>query len=114
MKKPNRRAVLKAATAAAAGLAMPAVARAQATTLKVVWMGWPDNQVLPLMAEFEKRLSALDPGQEIVAYCRGPYCVLSYEAVAHLRARGFRIRRLEDGYPEWRAAGLPVEAGLPS
>jgi rhodanese-related sulfurtransferase/DNA-binding transcriptional ArsR family regulator len=64
------------------------------------------------LAELEKRLSALDPGQEIVAYCRGPYCVLSYEAVAHLRARGFKIRRLEDGYPEWRAAGLPVEAGL--
>ncbi|HZX82620.1 MAG TPA: metalloregulator ArsR/SmtB family transcription factor [Reyranella sp.] len=66
------------------------------------------------LAELEKRLSALDPGHEIVAYCRGPYCVLSYEAVAHLRARGFKVRRLEDGYPEWRAAGLPVEAGLPS
>jgi ArsR family transcriptional regulator len=64
------------------------------------------------LAELEKRLSALDPGQEIVAYCRGPYCVLSYEAVAQLRARGFKVRRLEDGYPEWRAAGLPVEAGL--
>ena len=49
--------------------------------------------------------------QEIVAYCRGPYCVLSYEAVAKLRARGFKVRRLEDGYPEWRAAGLPIEAG---
>ena len=61
------------------------------------------------LAELEKRLSALDPAHEIVAYCRGPYCVLSYEAVAHLRARGFKIRRLEDGYPEWRAAGLPVE-----
>jgi ArsR family transcriptional regulator len=55
----------------------------------------------------------LDAGQEIVAYCRGPYCVLSYEAVARLRARGFKVRRLEDGYPEWRAAGLPVEAGIP-
>jgi rhodanese-related sulfurtransferase/DNA-binding transcriptional ArsR family regulator len=66
---------------------------------------------LPL-AELERRLSALDPGQEIVAYCRGPYCVLSYEAVARLRARGFKVRRLEDGYPEWRAAGLPVEAGV--
>ena len=65
------------------------------------------------LAELEKRLSKLDPGHEIVAYCRGPYCVLSYEAVAQLRARGFKIRRLEDGYPEWRAAGLPVEAGLP-
>ena len=57
------------------------------------------------------RLSELDPDQEIVAYCRGPYCVLSYEAVALLRRHGFRARRLEDGLPEWRAAGLPVEAG---
>ncbi|MPZ30040.1 MAG: metalloregulator ArsR/SmtB family transcription factor [Rhodospirillales bacterium] len=66
------------------------------------------------LAELERRLSALEPGQEIVAYCRGPYCVLSYEAVAKLRARGFTVRRLEDGYPEWRAAGLPVEAGIQS
>ena len=51
------------------------------------------------------------PAQEIVAYCRGPYCVLSYEAVAQLRARGFKARRLEDGLPEWRAAGLPVVGG---
>jgi ArsR family transcriptional regulator len=62
------------------------------------------------LAELEKRLSALDPGQEIVAYCRGPYCVLSYEAVATLRARGFKVRRLEDGFPEWKAAGLPVRS----
>lgn len=62
------------------------------------------------LAEIEKRLADLDPEQEIVAYCRGPYCVLSYEAVAMLRARGFKVRRLEDGLPEWRAAGLPVEA----
>lgn len=59
--------------------------------------------------ELENRLSELDPDVEIVAYCRGPYCVLSFEAVASLRERGFKIRRLEDGYPEWRAAGLPVE-----
>lgn len=65
---------------------------------------------LPL-SELEKRLADLDPSREIVAYCRGPYCVLSYEAVAMLRARGFKVRRLEDGLPEWRAAGLPVEAG---
>ena len=54
------------------------------------------------------RLSELDPKQEIIAYCRGPYCVMSYEAVAMLRAKGFKVRRLEDGLPEWRAAGLPV------
>jgi rhodanese-related sulfurtransferase/predicted transcriptional regulator len=65
---------------------------------------------IPLRA-LEARLSELDPSREIVAYCRGPYCVLSYEAVAALRARGFRARRLEDGLPEWRAAGLPVIVG---
>jgi len=63
------------------------------------------------LRELEKRLADLDPEQEIVAYCRGPYCVLSYEAVAVLRARGFKVRRLEDGLPEWRAAGLPVDTG---
>lgn len=63
------------------------------------------------IADLEKRLADFHPEQEIVAYCRGPYCVLSYEAVAMLRARGFRVRRLEDGLPEWRAAGLPVETG---
>lgn len=57
------------------------------------------------------RLSELKPSREIVAYCRGPYCVLSYEAVAALRARGFKVRRLEDGFPEWRAAGLPFATG---
>lgn len=59
----------------------------------------------------ETRLSELEPSQEIVAYCRGPYCVLSYEAVQALRARGFKVRRLQDGFPEWRAAGLPVASG---
>jgi ArsR family transcriptional regulator len=63
------------------------------------------------LRELEARLAELDPTQEIVAYCRGPYCVLSYEAVAALRARGFKIRRLQDGLPEWRAAGLPVVSG---
>jgi len=63
------------------------------------------------LRELEARLAELDPSQEIVAYCRGPYCVLSYEAVAWLRRRGFKVRRLEDGLPEWRAAGLPTETG---
>lgn len=61
-------------------------------------------------SEIEKRLATLDPGQEFVAYCRGPYCVLAFEAVALLRSRGFNARRLKDGFPEWRAAGLPVIA----
>jgi ArsR family transcriptional regulator len=63
------------------------------------------------LRELEARLGEIDPKQEIVAYCRGPYCVLSYEAVARLRTRGFNARRLEDGLPEWRAAGLPIATG---
>ncbi len=65
---------------------------------------------IPLRA-LKSRLAELDPAQEIVAYCRGEYCVLSFEAVALLRTRGFKVRRLEDGLPEWRAAGLPVVTG---
>jgi ArsR family transcriptional regulator len=63
------------------------------------------------LRELEARLAELDPSQPIIAYCRGAYCVLSYEAVAALRVRGFNVRRLEDGFPEWRAAGLPTEPG---
>jgi rhodanese-related sulfurtransferase/DNA-binding transcriptional ArsR family regulator len=63
---------------------------------------------LPL-SELKRRLRELPRDQEIVAYCRGQYCVLSYEAVAELRKRGFRAFRLEDGYPEWKVAGLPIE-----
>lgn len=62
------------------------------------------------LKELKRRLGDLNRATEIVAYCRGPYCVLSFEAVAELRRRGFNVRRLEDGLPEWRAAGLPVEA----
>lgn len=62
------------------------------------------------LGRLERRLSELPADREIVAYCRGPYCVLSFEAVAALRARGYLVRRLRDGYPEWKAAGLPVEA----
>ena len=68
----------------------------------------PGAKNIPL-DELEARLSEIDPAQEVIAYCRGPYCVLSYEAVAALRQRGIRARRLEDGLPEWRAAGLPLE-----
>lgn len=60
--------------------------------------------------ELKNRLAELPKGRAIVAYCRGPYCVLSFEAVAMLRARGYSVFRLEDGFPEWKAAGLPVEA----
>jgi rhodanese-related sulfurtransferase len=57
----------------------------------------------------EAALQALPKDREIVAYCRGPYCVFSDEAVALLRARGYRARRLRQGLPDWRAAGMPVE-----
>lgn len=58
----------------------------------------------------ETRLRELPRDREIVAYCRGPWCVLSFEAVARLRDAGIEARRLEDGLPEWRRAGLPIES----
>ena len=58
----------------------------------------------------EAALQTLPKDREIVAYCRGPYCVFSDEAVKLLEARGYRARRLMEGFPEWRAAGLPVES----
>jgi ArsR family transcriptional regulator len=66
------------------------------------------------LRELKARLSQLKRSQEIIAYCRGPYCVLSYEAVAALRRLGFKARRLEDGLPEWRAAGLPLIGEAPN
>lgn len=60
------------------------------------------------LRELAQQLRRLPKGREIVAYCRGPYCVFAFEAVAMLREKGFRARRLEDGFPEWKAAGLPV------
>jgi rhodanese-related sulfurtransferase/DNA-binding transcriptional ArsR family regulator len=57
-----------------------------------------------------KRLKQFPKGREVVAYCRGPYCLLSVDAVALLRTKGFKARRLQDGFPEWKASGLPVEA----
>jgi rhodanese-related sulfurtransferase/DNA-binding transcriptional ArsR family regulator len=59
--------------------------------------------------KLESYLSKLPRRKEVVAYCRGPYCLMSFEAVEQLRKRGFKAKRLQDGYPEWRAAGLPVE-----
>jgi rhodanese-related sulfurtransferase/DNA-binding transcriptional ArsR family regulator len=64
------------------------------------------------LAELERRLAELPRGKRVVAYCRGPYCVLAAEAVRLLRKRGHKALRLKDGFPEWRAAGLPVETGL--
>jgi len=59
--------------------------------------------------ELEKRLAELPKRKVVVAYCRGPYCLMSYDAVALLRRKGLKARRLEDGLPEWRHAGLPVK-----
>ncbi len=61
------------------------------------------------LSELEKHLDELDSEQEVVAYCRGPHCVLAFEAVARLREKGINARRLQDGFPEWKASGLPVE-----
>jgi rhodanese-related sulfurtransferase/DNA-binding transcriptional ArsR family regulator len=60
------------------------------------------------VGELRRRLAELPADREIVAYCRGPYCAFAHEAVAVLREDGFMARRLEDGFPEWRAAGLTV------
>ena len=59
--------------------------------------------------ELEKRLGELPKRREVVAYCRGPYCLMSYDAVHLLRKRGLKARRLRNGLPEWRRAGLPGE-----
>jgi rhodanese-related sulfurtransferase len=61
------------------------------------------------VSSLEAALQVLPENKEIVAYCRGPYCVFSDEAVALLNSRGYRASRLTEGFPEWRAAGLPVE-----
>jgi rhodanese-related sulfurtransferase/predicted transcriptional regulator len=64
------------------------------------------NIPLETLAE---RLSKLPKEQEIVAYCRGPYCMMSFDAVDQLRQHGYRARRLEDGYPEWKTELFPVK-----
>jgi Rhodanese-related sulfurtransferase len=65
---------------------------------------------LPI-AELRRRLRDLPDDTEIVAYCRGPYCIYADDAVRQLREQGFHATRLEDGFPEWRKAGLPVAVG---
>jgi rhodanese-related sulfurtransferase len=66
------------------------------------------------VAELRRHLRALPKGVEVVAYCRGPYCVYADEAVRELARKGFRARRLIDGFPEWQRAGLPVAVGVES
>ncbi len=70
----------------------------------------PGARSLPF-ADIEEAISSLDEEADIVAYCRGAYCVLAHDAVRLLRARGRRARRLQDGLLEWRLEGHPVEAG---
>lgn len=69
----------------------------------------PGSINIPL-AELEKHLHEFDPDQEIVAYCRGPHCVLAFDAVSRLRSSGMQASRLDGGLPEWRREGLPVES----
>jgi ArsR family transcriptional regulator len=66
------------------------------------------------LSELKRYVSKLNRKLETVACCRGPYCALSFEAVAQLRKLGFTARRLQDGLPEWRAAGLPIETAAAS
>ncbi len=61
------------------------------------------------LSELEEYLSQLDTHQEVVAYCRGPHCVLAFDAVEQLRRNGIKAHRMEDGFPEWKSAGLPIE-----
>lgn len=61
------------------------------------------------LGDLPARLKKLPKGREVIAYCRGPYCLLSVDAVVLLRGKGYSARRLADGYPEWAAAGLPHE-----
>lgn len=61
------------------------------------------------LSELEQRMDKMPSDREVIAYCRGPFCLLSFEAVARLRNKGRQARRLETGFPEWQIAGLPVE-----
>ena len=64
------------------------------------------------VAELKQRLREIPKNREVVAYCRGRYCIFSLEAVTLLRKHGYRARRAHEGMPDWKAAGLPVESGL--
>ncbi len=72
----------------------------------------PGAESVPL-DQLDAALARIPKGAEIVAYCRGPYCVLAPQAVERLKAKGYRARRLDQGMPEWRLAGLPIAVGAP-
>jgi 3-mercaptopyruvate sulfurtransferase SseA len=61
------------------------------------------------LGELRRKLRDLPRGVEVIAYCRGPFCVFADEASALLRKNGFQSRRLAGGFPDWQAAGLPIE-----
>lgn len=71
----------------------------------------PGARSVPI-TELRQQVNSLPAGSDVVAYCRGPYCVYADEAVRELTRHGFRARRLADGFPEWKRAGLPVAAGV--
>lgn len=68
----------------------------------------PHSRSVPL-AQLKKKLSEIPKSKEVIAYCRGPYCVLSHEAIEFLKRKGYRASRLSSGVAEWAAAGLPIE-----
>ena len=70
----------------------------------------PGALAMPV-AQLKRRLAEIPKSRDVVAYCRGPYCVYSVEAIGILRKHGYRARRTSEGYPDWRASGLPVAAG---
>jgi len=92
------------------------VRRGEVTVLDVRPAGEYDAGHIPgalsvPLSELERRIADLPRTREIVAYCRGPYCVLAVDAVELLRRKGFKAVRLEEGVPDWRARGLAVEVG---
>ncbi len=68
----------------------------------------PNSKSIPL-TELKSKLNEIPKSKEVIAYCRGPHCLLAFDAVAKLRAKGYKARRLQDGFPEWKLEGLPIE-----
>ena len=82
--------------------------------LDLLSQGEKTVEQLAAQSDTPRRLRELPKSREVIAYCRGPYCVYSLEAVTLLRKRGYRARRAEEGFPDWRARGLPVARGADS
>ena len=68
----------------------------------------PKSKSIPL-SELKSKLNEIPKSKEVIAYCRGPHCLLAFDAVVKLRAKGYKARRLQDGFPEWKLEGLPIE-----